>query len=881
MKDVTRKRRSAVVSRWRGIICAVPMAGMIVLVLLYSFKQPLYRLASLPPWVVFMVAVVLGAMCSSHASGRWAAFFGVRHFHRYPPLWMAGSVGASLVVLLVGSNSAIHESLHFNADESAALNLVGQIAVVVNIFVGTCLGLIAHLRSRQSDEQGPNTADSAQATARPRPSKSFQGICAWLAKDDPITSRDDDEFALSRIARRIARRLQCREAPAQAVVGGLGSGKTSLMRLVEKELSLLAKRRVRLVAVPLWPYQTTNAAVEGIIRELVKTLGQDVGTAELVGLPASYVAAISSLGGVWTALAHLQSRATDPQETLERIDRVAKGIDNRYVVWIEDLERFASGRARADGPETAAEAERLNPIRALLHGLDQLDSISVVVATTRLQLGFDLEKIARHIEQLPLLPEDQAAEIIGAFRHGCRSEFDDIESASANARKALDALTDRMQREANRAVLGRGIHDLGDALIALCPTPRVLKQALRATRDAWTQLHGEIDFDDLLCMTILRTAEPDVFEPMSQHVDALRDAPSAHVSRERREEARKTWSTAFDELRLDSMTRKSVDRIIEFVFGQSNVDGKPQGIGRSQPVDYWVRFLATPELDDCERVQNVLRTIQTGDDNAILGLIENRERTLILEQFERFETEKLQRLFRLVVEKRSHESAASWESGDPPGFIPIWRMHLKRSRAGILSTEVVCDDVRAALDIAAPRSLYLAAKLEEYFVVPSGHMCLLGPQGDPNVEGTKSHLRRNVVSSYRGNAAQLVSSLTGAPFPTLLWICWGIDRVRANTTSGLPFPEWPDLAPTVLEAARLDPRVMLPQIACLVVSTSTEMSEMLEPIEKAEFNAAGAAELFGLADAVLDLFAGQDLSQFDDSPPSRRLIGTVVNYERR
>ena len=122
----------------------------------------------------------------------------------------------------------------------------------------------------------------------------------------------------------------------------------------------LAARRIHVVPVELWSYETTRAAVEGVINALIESLAQEVNVTALRGLPETYVAAMSSVGGLWSTLAHLQGKSPSPSKTLERIDAVATAIDHRFVVWVEDLERFAgSGNV---GAETLEDAERLNPI---------------------------------------------------------------------------------------------------------------------------------------------------------------------------------------------------------------------------------------------------------------------------------------------------------------------------------------------------------------------------------------------------------------------------------------------------------------------------------------------------------------------------------------
>jgi hypothetical protein len=128
-----------------------------------------------------------------------------------------------------------------------------------------------------------------------------------------------------------------------------------------------------------------------VIRGLVDALAKEVNVIGLRGLASSYADAMSASGGWLAALVRLQGVPTRPLDALKAIDVVATTIGIRYVVWIEDLERFAAGET----PEANEEKlEKLNPIRALLYGLDQLSSITVVTATIKLRMRFDIEKSA-------------------------------------------------------------------------------------------------------------------------------------------------------------------------------------------------------------------------------------------------------------------------------------------------------------------------------------------------------------------------------------------------------------------------------------------------------------------------------------------------------
>ena len=131
-----------------------------------------------------------------------------------------------------------------------------------------------------------------------------------MSDDSPVKSAADDAFGHVRIAVRMASRLVQDKPPAQAVVGRLGSGKTTLKNLVIDALEREpGGTRVRLVPAELWPYETPRAAVAGVIRSLIEKLSREVNVLSLRGVPGAYAEAMSAAGGIWSALVRLQVNA--------------------------------------------------------------------------------------------------------------------------------------------------------------------------------------------------------------------------------------------------------------------------------------------------------------------------------------------------------------------------------------------------------------------------------------------------------------------------------------------------------------------------------------------------------------------------------------------
>ncbi len=587
---------------------------------------------------------------------------------------------------------------------------------------------------------------------------------------------------------------------------------------------------------------------------------------------------MSAAGGIWSTIAHLQGKPASPVEALRRIDDIATGIGHRYVVWVEDLERFA-GQGGGNGHESVEEAERLNPIRALLYGLDTLESMTVITATTSLHVRFDLDKIARYVEVLPELPGQEILSILARFRQGCRERANMIDPADASARRLLDDLADYQGPSIRRALLGTGVHSISDGLVALCSTPRVLKQGLRCALDRWDRLAGEIDLDDVLVMSIVREARPDVFALIQEHIDTLR---GRGFSEEGLRKARERWEASLATRQLDDRTRSAIGEVIKFVFNPADAELKPQGLRRDTHTDYWERFLAVPILSETERDQNVLRVMISESEEDLIRVLEDRSLSAAVESFARLlSTVRLRRLLVPLIKRRCEERPSEWPDGNPPGVVPVWRMWLRRAERGELRPSEVLDEVRHAEDEALPRNIYLAIRIEQYFVLPgAGVHNMLDAGGTTLVEEAKQHLRDLVLAAYGGKPGALADALVGAPTPTLLWVCWGIDRVRAGNMAGEPFPGWPILARTILDAAMLKPVEISPQIAGLVVRESTMLDGSGEHlVHRYDFDDRAAANLFGSVDAVLDVCEPHDASRWSEIESVRAVFRAVL--ERR
>jgi hypothetical protein len=367
-------------------------------------------------WKWLASGVVL--LAAAFAVGRAGLFgnLGLAKAHVNPPRWLR------LVLFVAGviiSWSRWPSTLPSILDSRVAAVLhdrglhVGGIVVLAVAMVLVAFHLSIRLRRRLPfrTTKSHGRLDLTRA--------SFETLSGWLRTDDEIAKPSDDAFGHHPIAVRIANRLEqaargaLGRCPTFALVGELGSGKSSILKLVEHELQVRGAldESVLVVSASLWPFDSAEAAIRGILEEIERGFARITSVSSIAHAPTRYLKAIGKLDKRAEVVAEFLSPERTPNEALEAYGRLAHLVGVHVVIWIEDLDRF-------DG-STPSQGSRAAPIRALLYQLQRIERLSVVLASDNLNARVDLQKIARFVESIPVLDTSSAWPTISRFREGC------------------------------------------------------------------------------------------------------------------------------------------------------------------------------------------------------------------------------------------------------------------------------------------------------------------------------------------------------------------------------------------------------------------------------------------------------------------------------
>ncbi len=414
------------------------------------------------------------------------------------------------------------------------------------------------------------------------------------ADDVPIHALEENLFPEHEVtARRILARLELGKdqrvrGPNVALIGPYGAGKTSLCNLVK---DIYRKERLQRRDNPTlfcrfeaWKFLTPDAAVRGLLDQIVNEVQQVVDCSGLGSIPEEYLDALRSHPNAWLGmLGMLLRKRRSPAEIVGSVQDVLLRLGKRVVVFIDDFDRLES-----------KSKDTQQAIAAALNELQNLTTVQYVLCVGPLHEGpgADLLKLTRFQE---LMPELGGQEVVERIRN--------LRDEAVRGKEAMYYPWDFL-KEGNDDPLLYYPHREGldrtlvSKLVNLIVTPRQLKAVEREMSEKWNGgLKGEISWYDMLLMSTLKVGEPRIFEWIMREQEVFLDEGIniTDPNEEEKQEAKTEVEKKLRELiEIETKPRlKLVQQVLLVLFPNfmKGLGGIAQWMTRGEPMQ-WEQSIA-------------------------------------------------------------------------------------------------------------------------------------------------------------------------------------------------------------------------------------------------------------------------------------------------
>ncbi|NMO21690.1 hypothetical protein HPC49_32750 [Pyxidicoccus fallax] len=832
--------------RWYHILglALIGAAGAIPLLGLTSF-------CTYADKTIFFAPVALAALIAAILTGRFPSLSGLRHFATYPPTWISAIIGLPIISIAYFTVPKLEGRCAGLGKLSGSLP-AGELclwgaAFICSIFaICVIAGRVmngAKTRSEVAALLKELGRDSREDLGKPNTSPGNSLFIKSIESDAPAANLGVDAFCRRDFAQRIVDHIAAKTA-AIAIIGSRGAGKTSLYNFV-REFAVgraTTSRPILFVRASLWPYGTVEAGVRGILEQAAGALSSHINMSMIWGLPDAYIDAMET-GGF--GLARLLRRSRSPEQILGDFNSICSAAGITIVLWVEDIDRFAA-TAGID------KEERLEPVRALLHAFSTSSAVLPVLVASRLGQGFDLEKLVRRVEYIPSLSRAAVLDILAGFTE---------EQEKTNPLVNLGIKPNRAWLEFNAHFERTGLSKPSHSLADLLRTPRILKHALRLAKDTWDRLAGEIDLDDVLCLSAIQSTHPRVLDFVRHNIRWLQN-PFGEDEKERNAQYAELTRQLESLMSTAPGDMPALLEVLNFVFpgglqpsGFGMRSKKLQGVSvRSRHADYFERFLIreAPTNADVDTIGEI-RKFQSAQSAELPALLFSARQESVAYFSKRLLLEaEASRLLELAF-------SLAIDLLGTAAMTPLVDSGLREAMS-------IYDDVHdsAPFDSNVLFSVLARAtsRLDVVLMVVDHYA---GPSNRPkNTEVVAAPFRtelRNILARELSpdiSAAVLATKLRGCNPFMLRSIVWDYSPKEEE-----PIPEWPRVRESLVQAAG-ESSDILAHISRLFVSEGAGLSAKGAFTERYAVQEPAFRALFPERHVILDILAAQEHSRSDD-----------------
>ena len=773
----------------------------------------------------------------------------LKHLHTFcirPPIWcacIAAAVAVCAIDSLVGLDSPpfqppAYEWLIFGT--------------------GSLLAATVYWRLAREPAFSPNESVTTRSATIHELRENWPLLESWLKKEAPT---EIDFLHHERVACRLAKYLLSQDGTI-ALIGPFGSGKTSLTNQLEQEARAARTPGQRDLwfadTISCWGFEDSASAIYQILRKALDCVQDHVDCFSIRSLPESY-RKVFSAGSDWVQhVNELVIESADPISQFHTISEILRSANARLVLVIEDIDRNNS--SRFDPQEVLGLFSRLSRFKKQI-GFVLTSNLSFSDQRT----GFP--RIFEHIELMPRFKEDDICLLVETIRDRCLSQYQDIPLGE----------TDRLLWS-SRTQFMMARHDVmpvSTAFSELLSTPRATKHALRRTYQAWTDLHGEVDFDHLLVANALRHAAPQAFDFLLVNWVFVHDRPPQFPgpgddSERLRSQVRADWERRTQNVEWNA---RAALELIMFLLPDtaewlgnawSNREKRVQGVHLQR---YWERVVNEAIDPEHERDQTVLRDTRDWlrtrqiDTALVRGVCNGGDYAFVwraLVEVDRAWDMQSLRLFadQILSHFRGPRGGRLNDIDSHGAFRAV--LGCVQERFG--QTDVARDWLVQQIQLAMPTSVCLVVDLYVYLVRSRPGIIRFDERQD--ILSTISEIARRQFRTGR----DLIRALHPEQrYDVYQLICLPLEDSQGPDAIG---DDWRWLGPVLLDAIHLDSPLMAPKIANLI-SRARELEPRgvyvpeIVPQRLTSLFGTSAGEVIQLISAERDRLSGVDREYLD------------------
>lgn len=709
-----------------------------------------------------------------------------RDLIRYPPIWAPVLVGLLIVCVLDQwfPNSLLIEL--YSPDQQYTFSptwliLTATITAVIIRGVQMC---------KQSGPTLPNQI--IDHTSRIPESR------RWInSREDPIKKTSEDLFSRAGSAERIVEHIRNNERTI-ALLGPMGSGKTSILNIALQSLRMCCPNTL-IIRSDLWKARSPEQVPEIILNDTVKMLDDICDTVDLRGIPLTYKRLIAATPS--SALHRLFSldRRSNTLHGLDKLDTCLEALDRHIVLVIEDIERL---------PDSFG----MTHVSRFLWSIREIHRCSAIIASDPKQTKMDFAKLCDSIEHVPdLLLMDITKILTEQYEHWTSNNSDINPQINHSGRDKLEL--EMVMKHSIPLYLLNQVHSTPIRMLTtLLRTPRLAKQTLHRVDFDWSELHGEVNLDDLIILSVLRSCAPSTFQFMVTNIELARKTSDGLE-----DGLLKTFRQEWEKSLLREPHANTVRRLVDLLgiaqlrapeAPHIQADQSPQGVHLDEKPDYFARIVAGKISPHEIRDQDVLRDIaesNSGNCRKVAeGLVQSAKSddsyTSAWYRFSKPSVEELLKITDDVIEILLEQHGAAVDPRHLALVVLSSRLHEKLPADGLSSIQNWLE-YRASRNVS--KSLSLASGLVLFC-----RRALPEPESEEDI----SRLSRLLLDeiSRKVKSPRQLCKLLSVDYPCTVRIL--LSDIRSESDA-----DGVHLMSELLEAAKLERQRIIPQLAYLLV----------------------------------------------------------------